>query len=89
MILKPKKKKTETAKKSEKKSQNPSEAETKKEKIETLKDASKTSEIAGQMKIRKNALQLKEEIEEVEKEMLEKESLWETPAFLRRKFSRG
>ena len=37
-------------------------------------------------KIRKNALQIKKEMEEAEKEMLEKEKFWETPAFLRRKF---
>ncbi len=86
---KPKKMETEITKKPEKKSQNPPEVEIKKEKIEIPKDTSKTPEITRQMKIRKNALQLKKEIEEVEKEMLEKESLWETPAFLRRKFSRG
>ncbi len=34
-------------------------------------------------KIRKTALQVKEEIEEAEKEFLEKEKFWETPAFLR------
>lgn len=36
-------------------------------------------------KIRKNGLQIKREAEEVEKEMLEKEKFWETPAFIRRK----
>lgn len=36
-------------------------------------------------KIRKNALQIKQEAEQVEKEMLEKEKIWETPAFLRNK----
>jgi len=35
-------------------------------------------------KVRKNALQIKQETEEAEKEMLEKETFWETPAFLRR-----
>lgn len=33
--------------------------------------------------IRKNALQVKKELEEDEKEILEKEKIWETPAFLR------
>jgi len=33
---------------------------------------------------RKNGLQLKKEAEDVEKEMQEKESFWETPAFLRK-----
>ena len=40
-------------------------------------------------KIRKNALQIKSEIEKVEKEILEKEKFWETPAFLRKKLIRG
>ncbi len=35
-------------------------------------------------KVRKNALQIKKESEEAEKEMAEKERFWETPAFLRR-----
>lgn len=33
--------------------------------------------------IRKNALQIRKETEEAEKEILEKENFWETPAFLR------
>jgi len=36
-------------------------------------------------RVRKNAIQIKKETEEVEKEMLEKEKFWETPAFLRKK----
>ena len=36
-------------------------------------------------KIRKNGLQIKKEAEELEKEMIEKEKIWETPAFLRKK----
>lgn len=35
-------------------------------------------------KVRKNALQIKKEVEEAEKELLAKEQMWETPAFLRR-----
>ncbi|MFH1643374.1 MAG: cell division protein FtsZ [Patescibacteria group bacterium] len=35
-------------------------------------------------KIRKNALQIKKETEEEEREMLEQEKIWETPAFLRK-----
>jgi len=38
-----------------------------------------------QEKLRKNALQIKREMEEVEKEIEAQEKLWETPAFLRRK----
>jgi len=36
-------------------------------------------------KVRRNAIQLKKVIEEEEKEILEKEKIWETPAILRRK----
>jgi len=35
-------------------------------------------------KIRKNGLQVKKDLEEIEKEFLEKEKFWETPAFLRK-----
>jgi len=34
--------------------------------------------------VRKNALQVKKEIEMEENEMLEKEKAWEVPAFLRK-----
>lgn len=40
-------------------------------------------------KIRKNALEIKREMEEIEKEMLGKEQSWETPAFLRKKLIKG
>jgi len=40
---------------------------------------------ADDIKVRKNALQIRKEMEEEEKEILEREKLWETPAFLRRK----
>ncbi len=43
-----------------------------------------TSNFSGE-KIRKNALQIKKETEEAEREMLEKEKFWETPTFLRQK----
>jgi len=39
------------------------------------------------IKIRKNALQIKKEMEKEEAEIVSKEKLWETPAFLRRKTS--
>ena len=38
----------------------------------------------GVAKIRKNALQVKKEIEEAEKEILKEEKIWEIPPFLRR-----
>jgi len=39
-------------------------------------------------KVRKNALQVREENKELEKEIEEKEKFWETPAFLRKKFAK-
>jgi len=47
------------------------------------------SQDATEEKVRKNALQIKKESEEVEKEMVEKEKFWETPAFLRKKIIKG
>jgi cell division protein FtsZ len=44
---------------------------------------------AGAEKVRKNAIQIKKEAEDEEKEILEKEKLWEAPAFLRRKLNKG
>jgi len=38
-----------------------------------------------QERLRKNALQIKREMEEVEKEIEAQEKFWETPAFLRKK----
>ena len=40
-------------------------------------------------RVRKNALQIKKEIEEAEKEILKQEKIWEAPAFLRRKKEYG
>lgn len=56
---------------------------------ETAKEMEKTEEkpslpIPAEIKIRKNALQIKKETEEAERELLEKEKFWETPAFLRK-----
>lgn len=70
---KPKKIKVEVVKEPEEKL--PAEAEPKK-----IEKSNPSEE-----KVRKNGLQIKKEAEEVEKEMLEKEKFWETPAFLRRK----
>lgn len=42
-------------------------------------------EIKTEARIRKNALQLKKEADQEEAEMLAKEKVWETPAFLRKK----
>lgn len=38
--------------------------------------------------VRKSALQIRREAEEIEKEILEKEKFWETPAFLRKKLAK-
>lgn len=40
-------------------------------------------------RVRKNALQVKREVEETEAEMLARERFWETPTFLRRKTEKG
>ena len=61
-------------------------AKPKKIKVEVPKEA-KENEVkaaAETEKIRKNALQLRKEVEAAEQELLEKEKIWETPAFLRR-----
>jgi len=36
-------------------------------------------------KVRRNALQVKKVVEEEEKELIEREKIWETPAIFRRK----
>ncbi|PIS39211.1 MAG: hypothetical protein COT33_03210 [Candidatus Nealsonbacteria bacterium CG08_land_8_20_14_0_20_38_20] len=41
------------------------------------------------LQIRKNALQIKKELEAAEQELLEQEKFWETPAFLRKKIIKG
>jgi hypothetical protein len=38
--------------------------------------------------VRKNAIQVKKEAEKTEAEMLDKERIWETPTFLRRKMEK-
>ncbi len=50
------------------------------------KEKQPSSPVAAES-VRKNGLQLKREIEEMEKEMLEKEKIWERPAFLRKKIT--
>jgi len=60
----------------------------KKIKIEVPKEA-KEDEVkpvaAETEKIRKNALQIRKETQAAEQELLEKEKIWETPAFLRKR----
>jgi len=51
---------------------------------ESIRYLLETKPMAGE-KVRRNALQLKKVIEQEEKELLEKEKSWETPAILRRK----
>ena len=46
---------------------------------------SENAEINVEARVRKNALQVKKEAEEVEAGILEREKAWETPAFLRRR----
>ena len=46
------------------------------------------AEKGNEERVRKNALQIKGEAEDAEREMLEKEKFWETPAFLRKKLAK-
>lgn len=54
--------------------------------VNVEKQTEKPEEKKEEEKIRKNGLQIKKEVEDLEKEMVEKEKFWETPAFLRKKF---
>jgi len=62
----------------------PEESEAIQAEIETPKDPAYTVGPTGQAKIRKNALQIKKEVEEAEKELLKQEEIWEPPTFLRK-----
>lgn len=73
--------KVEAAKESKEKES--SEVETPKEGIFSLGQPAEKEE-----RVRKNALQIKKESEDAEREMLEKEKFWETPAFLRKKLAK-
>lgn len=57
--------------------------ETKKEPSQSLFGGGNSEET-----VRKNALQIKQETEALEKEILEKEQIWDTPAFLRKKMAK-
>lgn len=67
--------------------ENPEEAlkEKPKEEEKTFLKINYGNEGFSSNKVRKNALQVRKEAEEEEKELLEQENLWETPAILRRK----
>jgi len=70
------------------KQERPSEPERKEKETVALNNSK--AEPAGygagsEEKLRKNGLQIKKEAEELEKEMIEKEKVWERPAFLRKK----
>lgn len=58
------------------------EEETSQLETEPPKEISTSNSIGA--RVRKNALQIKKEAEDLEKEMIEKEKFWESPAFLRR-----
>jgi len=79
---KPKKVKTKKPKEPAKENFQPKVEEVVQERLE---NGAADQKKAVEVKIRKSALEIKKENEEVEKEMLEKEKLWETPAFLRQK----
>jgi len=63
-----------------------SEVKTSSQKSSSLKPKkTKKEAVSPEVKIRKNALQIKKESEAEEAEMLAREKFWETPAFLRKK----
>lgn len=66
---------------------SPRKAKRKVKRIETNKESPKTDSKVENIspQTRKNALQLKKEAEEAEKELIEKEKFWETPAFFRQR----
>lgn len=68
--------------KSKEKEELPSETETAPEKTASSGDN-------NEERIRKNALQIRKEAEEIERAIVEKEKIWETPAFLRKKIEKG
>ncbi len=75
-----------------KESQPAKEVEGSKAGADDLKDASKPSSVTIEKKaegdglaVRKNAIQVKKDMEQEEKEMLEKEKMWDIPAFLRKR----
>ncbi len=91
-----KKKKKKVVKKQEKE-KNPAKPKRKKVKTKTQPKAIQENVLKSEslnqdyslpstveVKVRKNALQVKKESEEAEKEILEKERFWQTPPFLRR-----
>lgn len=90
------KQKTKVAKKT--KSKSKPRTKPKKVKVKVFKEPEKSEASQAEVKakitspspfpkekVRKNALQIKKEAEEAEKELIEQEKIWETPAFLRRR----
>jgi len=87
-LQKPVKKTKVKVKNKSKKVKKQKEIKIPKEEIQKQKDSIFSPSIPSEKteeRVRKNALQIRKEAENVEKEMLEKEKFWETPAFLRRK----
>lgn len=86
IIRKPQEPKIEKKKKNRKK--RAPKTENKQNKIlpvEPVKEEVREYSSPPMLQVRKNAIQIKKEAEAAEKEMLEKEKFWETPAFLRKK----
>lgn len=82
--------------KAKKKTRNPAAKNKfpKKVNIEEVEEVEEVEEIVKKtdpenLQIRKNALQIKKELEAAEQELLEQEKFWETPAFLRKKTIKG
>lgn len=76
---------TTSQKKPVKKAKKLKKKESQNKKTNTVKKDIPVSLPVKRDKVRKNALQVKKEVEEMEKEILEKEKYWEVPAFLRKK----
>jgi len=68
-----------------KKAQKPKNKQNKIIAVESIKEEPKEPTPQSLLQVRKNAIQVKKEVEEAEKKMLEKEKFWETPAFLRKR----
>ena len=87
---KKKKKKNKKTSPPKKKKEKKKQIKVKVKKIESSSQSEEKKEISPEAKtleprIRKNALQLKKDLEAEEEAMLAKEKIWETPAFLRKK----
>lgn len=83
-IVKPKKPSASKTKKKTRKPKKPTGGQKIISELKTEEKENPVQNVAFEETIRKNALQVRKEAEELEKEMLAKEQIWETPSFLRK-----